>query len=182
MNCPDHTAEAPNRMQGTSACRGILSCVSRGPTRRVHRMMVDGEVPPALLRAAEHEADLLAHPYIGVEHVELARLRLAGRDTELGELRQRIPAGVRRRWWRPRGTPRYVDAASRRPKLPAGLPNAAPAGEQSVRRGPVGADVSVDRHRGDSARGSDLGHREPTGVIHQWQLLEACNLVSIGVC
>jgi len=77
--------------------------VSRGPTHRVRRMIDDGQVTPQLLRAAEHEADLLAHPYIGVEHVELARLRLAGRDAELEELRRRIPAGVRRRWWRPRG-------------------------------------------------------------------------------
>lgn len=56
-----------------------------------------------LLRAADHEADLLAHPFIGVEHVELARLRLAGLESERDALRQSIPGGVRRRWWRPRG-------------------------------------------------------------------------------
>ncbi len=38
--------------------------------------MASGAVPNALLRAADHEADLLAHPYTGVEHLELARLRL----------------------------------------------------------------------------------------------------------
>ncbi len=31
---------------------------------------------------ADREADLLEHPYIGVEHVELVRLRLAGKVTE----------------------------------------------------------------------------------------------------
>ncbi|MDT4970443.1 MAG: hypothetical protein QOG22_586, partial [Pseudonocardiales bacterium] len=34
-----------------------------------------GLIPPGLLAAASHEADLLEHPYIGYEHLELARLR-----------------------------------------------------------------------------------------------------------
>lgn len=77
--------------------------VSRGPSRRVQRLKATGEISERLLAAADHEADLLAHPYIGVEHVELARLRLAGRVRGLEEIRRRIPVGVRRWWWRPRG-------------------------------------------------------------------------------
>lgn len=38
--------------------------------------------PRELLAMADREADLLEHPYVGVEHVELARLRLAGKATE----------------------------------------------------------------------------------------------------
>ena len=77
--------------------------VSRGPTRRVRRLIDAGVVPPELLAAADHEADLLAHPYIGVEHLELAGLRLAGRWAERDTLRLQVSAGVPRRWWRPRG-------------------------------------------------------------------------------
>jgi hypothetical protein len=40
--------------------------------------MAVGEVADQLRNAADHEADVLAHPYIGGEHLELARLRLAG--------------------------------------------------------------------------------------------------------
>jgi hypothetical protein len=56
-----------------------------------------------LLQAADHEADLLGHPYIGLEHLDLGRLHLAGRTTERDALRQRMRVGVPRRWWRPRG-------------------------------------------------------------------------------
>lgn len=66
-------------------------------------MLVNGVVTAALLSAAEREADLLAHPYIGVEHVELARLRLAGEDEQYETYRRRCRPGVRRRWWRPLG-------------------------------------------------------------------------------
>ncbi|MGI8559688.1 MAG: hypothetical protein ACR2ND_15535 [Solirubrobacteraceae bacterium] len=76
--------------------------MSRGPTHRVRRMAASGAVSDELLRAAEHEADLLAHPYIGVEHVELARLRLAGLTAERDALRHSVPEGVPRAWWRPR--------------------------------------------------------------------------------
>lgn len=84
--------------------------VSRGPTRRVRQLLASGVVSDQLLAAAEHEADLLAHPYIGIEHMELARLRLAGRTAEREALRERLGIGIRRRWWRPRGR----DSALRR--------------------------------------------------------------------
>ncbi len=77
--------------------------MSRRPTRRVQRLLAAGNVSEELLQAAAHEADLLAHPYVGLEHLELGRLTLAGRTVERDALRGRIPAGVRRRWWRPRG-------------------------------------------------------------------------------
>ena len=51
----------------------MLSAMSRGPTRRVRRMLASGAVSDQLLQAADHEADLLGHPYIG-EHLELGRL------------------------------------------------------------------------------------------------------------
>ena len=54
-------------------------------------------------RSADHEADLLAHPYVGVVHLELARLRLAGRAAARDELLGWLSSGVPRRWWRPRG-------------------------------------------------------------------------------
>jgi len=77
--------------------------MSRGPTRRVRRLIAAGQVSAQLLTAADHEADLLAHPYIGVEHLHLAQLTLAGRLEERQALRERVQPGVRRRWWRPRG-------------------------------------------------------------------------------
>jgi hypothetical protein len=81
----------------------MLVVMSRGPTRRVHRLLGSGAVSGQLLQAADHEADLLGHPYIGLEHLDLGRLDLAGLTTERDALRQRMRGGVRRRWWRPRG-------------------------------------------------------------------------------
>lgn len=77
--------------------------MSRGMTRRVRRLLQSGAVTAQLLAAADHEANLLAHPYVGLEHLELARLRLAGLECERVVLRDRLTVGVRRRWWRPRG-------------------------------------------------------------------------------
>jgi hypothetical protein len=77
--------------------------VSRGPTRPVRKLIDAGVVPPEWLVAASHEADALAHPYIGVEHLELARLTLEGRHDERDAYRRSLGVGVRRRWWRPRG-------------------------------------------------------------------------------
>jgi len=77
--------------------------VTHGPTRRVRQLISARSVSLGELAAAEHEADLLAHPYIGVEHVELARLRLAGKHDQRAALLRRVSPGVRRRWWRPRG-------------------------------------------------------------------------------
>jgi hypothetical protein len=56
-----------------------------------------------LLAAADHEADLLGHPYLGVEHLELGQLALGGRLEERLTLRKTLAQGVPRRWWRPRG-------------------------------------------------------------------------------
>ena len=81
----------------------MLLIMSRGPTRRVRELIASGAVSNELLRAADQEADLLAHPYTGVEHLELARLRLAGRDAERDALRRELGVGVPTRWWRPRG-------------------------------------------------------------------------------
>ena len=82
---------------------GTISFMSRGPTLRVQRLLAAGNVSEKLLQAATHEADLLTYPYVGLEHLELGRLTLAGRFVERDALRRRTPAGVRRRWWRPRG-------------------------------------------------------------------------------
>lgn len=87
--------------------------MSRGPTRRVGRMAAAGEVSAEVLKAADHEADLMAHPYIGIEHLELARLSLAGRTVARDALRQEITVGVPSRWWRPRGR----NSALRRQRL-----------------------------------------------------------------
>jgi hypothetical protein len=77
--------------------------VSRGPTRRVRRLIESGAVADELLHAAAHEADLLGHPYIGVEHLKVGRLRMEGRTAEYETLRQQMHVGLPRRWWRPRG-------------------------------------------------------------------------------
>jgi len=70
----------------------MLLIVSRDPTRRVQELIASGAVSNELW-AADHEADLLAHPYTGGEHLELARLRLTGRDAEREVLRREL--GVR---------------------------------------------------------------------------------------
>jgi len=80
-----------------------MGTVSRGPSRRVRRLLDAGHLCNELLAMADREADLLEHPYIGVEHVELARLRLAGKVTERQALLNQLTTGVRRRWWRPLG-------------------------------------------------------------------------------
>jgi hypothetical protein len=51
--------------------------MSRGPTGRVRSMISNGGVTDDELPAADVEADLLERPCLGVEHVELARLRIA---------------------------------------------------------------------------------------------------------
>ena len=81
----------------------MLLSMSRGWTRPVHCLLTLGVVSGQLLKAAGHEADLLAHPCIGLEHLKLGCLTLQGRVAERDGLRQRIPVGVPRRWWRPRG-------------------------------------------------------------------------------
>ena len=77
--------------------------MAHGLTKRLQRLLDDGEVSERELRAAEHEADVLGHPYIGIEHVELARLSLAGQVPDWNAARARLAVGVHRRWWRPRG-------------------------------------------------------------------------------
>ena len=89
-----------------SSCR--VGCdpggVSRGPTRRVRRILDRGEATAAEVARADVEADLLEHPYIGVEHVLLARLWIAARVAEREALLAILSPGVPRRWWRPRGS------------------------------------------------------------------------------
>lgn len=75
--------------------------MSRGPTRRVRRLFDAGRLSAELLELADREADLLEYPYIGVEHVELARLRMAGQATERQALLTQLTRGVPRPWWRP---------------------------------------------------------------------------------
>jgi len=71
--------------------RFTLVIVSRGPSRRGQELTASGAVSNEFLRAADHEADLLAHPYTGVEHPELARLRLTRRDALQRELGVGMP-------------------------------------------------------------------------------------------
>ena len=72
----------------------MLVVMSRGPTRRVRRLLASDAVSGRLLQAADHEADLLGHPYIGLEHLALGRLHLAGLTTERDALRQRMWLGL----------------------------------------------------------------------------------------
>lgn len=81
----------------------MLVVMSRGPTRRVRHLLASGTVSGQLLQAADHEADLLGHPYMGLEHLDLGRLHIVGLTTEHDALRQRMRVGVPRRWWRPHG-------------------------------------------------------------------------------
>lgn len=64
-----------------------------------------------LLTEARHQADLLAYPYIGPEHVRLAALRLLGRRDARLELHTSLPPGLPDKGWRPRGP---LSAARRR--------------------------------------------------------------------
>ncbi|MDQ6899127.1 MAG: hypothetical protein M3072_06420 [Candidatus Dormibacteraeota bacterium] len=80
-----------------------MSVMGRGPTRRISRLVASGVISEVLLRAAEHEADLLAHPYISLDHAQLARLRLGGSRAEYDSFRATLTAGVPLRWWRPLG-------------------------------------------------------------------------------
>lgn len=66
-------------------------------------MLEQGLIGDECLVRAAHEADLLEHPYVGVEHLELARLRGDGQLAEYEALKRSLPLGVHRRWWRPRG-------------------------------------------------------------------------------
>ena len=65
----------------------MLVVMSRGPTRRVRRLLASGAVSGQPLQAPDHEADLLGHPYIGLEHLDPGRLHLAGLRTERDALR-----------------------------------------------------------------------------------------------
>ncbi len=82
---------------------GILGVVRQRLTRRVRKLVDAGAVATELLVAAGHEAELLRHPYVGVEHLELGRLATEGREADRAALRAKLTQGVRRRRWRPRG-------------------------------------------------------------------------------
>jgi hypothetical protein len=77
--------------------------VSHGPTRRVRQLLRAGLVNGDLWQAADHEADLLAHPYVDLPHLELAKLRLAGMDQQRQEMVEQLSTGLARQPWRPRG-------------------------------------------------------------------------------
>lgn len=77
----------------------------------VSSLVTSGAASEELLRAADREADLLAHPYIGLEHVQLARLGLNGRTVERDVLRQQMRIGVTKRWWQIRSPRSALRAA-----------------------------------------------------------------------
>ncbi len=77
--------------------------MAHGVTRRVQRLIEQGLVSADVVRAAHHEADLHSHAYVGLEHVELARLALAGRVSELHVARRGIRPDMQRGRWRPLG-------------------------------------------------------------------------------
>jgi hypothetical protein len=77
--------------------------MSRGLTRRVRKLVDAGAVPDEVLVAADHEADLLGHPYLGVEHLQLGRLAIERRVEDRAALREALDREAPRRWWRPRG-------------------------------------------------------------------------------
>jgi hypothetical protein len=57
--------------------------------------MVDvGLASPELLAAAGREADLLEHPYVGREHIELATFRANGQMDEYNALRSTLSVGI----------------------------------------------------------------------------------------
>jgi hypothetical protein len=79
--------------------------MSRGQTRRLQQQIESGVLGPERAEPARHEADLLGHPYVGLEHVELAQLRSQHDWARYREVQQELADRVigPRRWWRPRG-------------------------------------------------------------------------------
>jgi hypothetical protein len=57
----------------------------------------------ALLAEAAHQANLLAHPYLGREHLVLAALRLTGRRSAWESMTSSLTPGLPASSWRPRG-------------------------------------------------------------------------------
>lgn len=77
--------------------------MSRGPTRRVRRLVAARDVEPQVLARADHDADLLAHPYIDVVHLQLARLALSGAAEQRKRVLAQVSEGLPAHRWRPRG-------------------------------------------------------------------------------
>lgn len=77
--------------------------MSRGPTPRVRRLIDSGEISCEVICAAEHEPDLLGHPYIGLDHLALAESRLAGDGDARDRLLATLSGEIRHRWWQIRG-------------------------------------------------------------------------------
>jgi hypothetical protein len=82
-------------------------------------MAESGTLAPDLLSAAELEADLLAHPYVGVEHVALAALWLAGDTARYQALHAQVNGRLPQRPWRPRGPRSALRRAGRAATLAA---------------------------------------------------------------
>jgi hypothetical protein len=57
----------------------------------------------ALMTEARHQADLLAHPYVGGEHVCLAAARLTDDRSTYEQLHAQLLRGLPKSRWRPRG-------------------------------------------------------------------------------
>jgi len=81
----------------------LLRDIGRG---ELSDRLASAQVPIAdLLAVAAHEAALVRHPYVGIEHVEVAAYRML-RESDLVAEGRRDLLGLkvsRHRWWRVRG-------------------------------------------------------------------------------
>jgi hypothetical protein len=150
-----------------SSCEGgsrppVLVVMSRGPTRRVRRLLASGAVSGQLLQAADHQADLLGHLYIGLEHLDVCRVHLAGLTTERDALRQRMRVGVPRRWWRPRGPNSVLRRRVASKRRSPGYPQNATSTEM-VWPGP-GSRSAIAHRRNRWRRPCCIGSSNPRGL------------------
>jgi hypothetical protein len=109
------------------SARRLLSAIGAPDLAEV---LPDGVAREELITEARHQADLLAHPYVGPEHVQLAALRLSGRREDWARLHAALSPGLRNDGWRPRGA---LSAARRRGR------------RQAVRRQTAAADNEARR-------------------------------------
>lgn len=93
---------------------------------------------------ARHQADLLAHPYVGPEHLHLAALRILDRHEAWRTHRATLAPGLPDQGWRPRG---------------CGPPHAEPDGGRRI-------SVKQRRRRSKSiVLGSAIGHMRPLMAV-----------------